>query len=205
MKRTAQVLHLRIVSNALWQAIKARQETIARPATAPDGTAPFSAKQRPRYLLTGKVFCGTCGSTYGKVGKLRSACHARTNYGAAGCSNDLMIRIGELEQQVLATLQDEMMQPDVVEAFVAEYIAESNRMARRNDSERAERERKEVGAGITRLTAAVLKGVDAALLAEDLNRLGRRKAVLEADLAGPAPETRPALLHPRLAQVYRPK
>ncbi|MEH3036266.1 MAG: zinc ribbon domain-containing protein [Sphingomonas adhaesiva] len=98
---------------------------------------PFWAKQRPKYLLTGKVTCGVCGSNYGKVGKLRSGCHARSNYGEAGCSNNLTIRIGELEEQVLAALKDDMLRPDVIEAFVAEYVAESNRLARERDRDGA--------------------------------------------------------------------
>lgn len=43
------------------------------------------------------------------------------------------------------------------------------------------------------------------MFADDLNRLGRRKAELEREVAAPRDMTIPALLHPRLAQVYRHK
>lgn len=56
-------------------------------------------------------------------------------------------------------------------------------------------------AGVERLKAAILKGVDPSLFTTDLNRMGRRKAELEAELAAVTDETPPALLHPRLAQV----
>ena len=148
-----------------------------------------------------------CGSKYGKVGKLRSGCHARSNYGEAGCSNKLTIRIGELEEQVLAVLKDDMLQPDVIEAFVAEYIAESNRLTGERDRDGAAHRQalKGVEAGIQRLTTAILNGVDATLVRDELNRLGRRKATLEEMLGAAAEPSAPALFHPRLAQVYREK
>lgn len=61
---------------------------------------------------------------------------------------------------------------DCDEAFVAEYITESDRIMRCNNGSRSERERelKDVSAGIARLTAAVLKGVDGAFFADQLNR-----------------------------------
>ncbi|TPG10445.1 hypothetical protein EAH84_12740 [Sphingomonas oligophenolica] len=199
--------HLRILSDALWERVKARQEAVARPSADHDGDQPFWAKQRPRYLLTGKVLCGVCGSNYSKNGKYRSACHAATKKGASACTNRLTVRIDELEEQVLTALRDDMMQPDVVEAFVAEYIIERNRLSKQRDSSRDERkaELRDVTAGVDRLKAAILKGVDASLVADELNRMGRRKADLEAELAAGADAVPPALLHPRLAQVYRGK
>ena len=205
VKKTAEAPHLRIVSDELWAKVKARQEQTACPH-GPEVT-PFWAKQRPKYLLTGKVTCGVCGSNYGKVGKLRSGCHARSNYGEAGCSNNLTIRIGELEEQVLGALKDDMLRPEVIEAFVAEYVAESNRLARERDRDGAahRQELKGVEAGIHRLTNAILNGVDATLVRDELNRLGRRKTTLEDMLAEATEPSAPALFHPKLAQVYREK
>jgi hypothetical protein len=62
-----------------------------------------------------------------------------------------------------------------------------------------------VTAGVDRLKAAILKGVDTSLVADELSRMGRRKANLEADMVAGADEVPPALLHPRLAQAYRGK
>ena len=207
LKQHASVPHLRILSDELWQRVKARQAVVARSKDEDSDARPFWAKQRPRYLLTGKIVCGECGSTYSKNGKFRSACHAATKKGASACTNRLTVRIDALEEQVLAALRDDMMRPETVEAFIAEYIAERNRLANRRDAAREDREAelREVTAGVARLTAAILKGVDPSLFADDLNRMGRRKLELERELAKTTPETSPALLHPRLAQVYRRK
>ena len=207
IRQTTSVPHLRILSDELWQRVKARQEAVARPQAGRDGTIPFWAKQRPRYLLTGKIVCGVCGSTYSKNGKFRSACHAATKKGPSACTNRLTVRIDDLEHQVLSALRNDMMQPDVVEAFIGEYIRERNRLSRQRSDARDERdaELREVTAGVERLKAAILKGVDPSLFAIELNRMGRRKSELEAELAAVGDETPPALLHPRLAQVYRAK
>lgn len=60
VKKTAEVPHLRIVCDELWGQVKeARQEQTACPHGS--DVKPFWAKQRPKYLLTGKVICGVCG------------------------------------------------------------------------------------------------------------------------------------------------
>ena len=207
LKQTTNVPHLRILSDELWERVKARQEVVAQPRADQVGDRPFWVKQRPRYLLTGKVVCGVCGSNYSKNGKYRSACHAATKKGASACTNRLTVRIDDLEEQVLTALHDDMMQPDVVEAFVAEYIAERNRLSKLRNASRDARqaELRNVTAGVERLKAAILKGVDASLVADELNRLGRRKADLEAEMAASVDDIPPALLHPHLAQIYRGK
>ena len=175
LKQSVSVPHLRILSDDLWKRVKERQETVSRPRVGQEGDQPFWTKQRPRYLLTGKIVCGVCGSNYSKNGKYRSACHAATKKGPSACTNRLTVRIDELEEQVLAALRDDMMQPEVVEVFVAEYIRERNRLSRQRDASRDERdaELRGVTAGVERLKAAILNGVDASLLAVELNRMGR--------------------------------
>ncbi len=65
-----EVPELRIVQQDLWDKVKARQQSMAREtrpdkAKADDGTRPnFWEQQRPRYLLSGLMKCGCCGSTY---------------------------------------------------------------------------------------------------------------------------------------------
>ncbi|MGK3774169.1 hypothetical protein ABI025_15100, partial [Enterococcus faecium] len=90
-----------------------------------------------------------------------------------------------------------------VEAFIDEYIRERNRLSRQRSDARDERdaELRELTAGVERLKTAILKGVDPSLFATELNRMGRRKSELEAELAAVADVTPPALLHPRLALV----
>ncbi|RUN77008.1 hypothetical protein EJC47_07940 [Sphingomonas sp. TF3] len=86
---------------------------------------------------------------------------------------------------MLTALQSDLMQPKVVEAFIAEYVSEANQIARQRDSGRTERETelKGVRAHIQRLTKAIVNGVDATLFAAELNQMGRRRTVIEQQLA----------------------
>ncbi|WP_185867603.1 recombinase family protein [Sphingomonas sp. TF3] len=59
-RQTVEVPHLRIISDASWERVKARQALVAHgPRTTGNvALAPFWSKQRPKYLLTGKLKCG---------------------------------------------------------------------------------------------------------------------------------------------------
>ena len=67
-----------IVPLELWDWVKSRQATLAHTANPRTEMAglPFFAQQRPRYLLTGKMTCGSCGASYAELGKTRSAARA---------------------------------------------------------------------------------------------------------------------------------
>lgn len=60
----------------------------------------------------------------------------------------------------LASMRDDMMQPDIVETFIAEYIVERTGRANRRYADREDREAQlaEATARIARLTAAILMG-----------------------------------------------
>ncbi|MDQ0836527.1 recombinase family protein [Sphingomonas faeni] len=158
---------LRIVPVELWERVKARQATLMRAptsqATAP--ALPFFAQQRPRYLLTGKMTCGTCGASYAKSGKSRFGCQGAAKKGPTWCGNRLTIRQDELDTRVLAGLATEMLRDDVIAAFLTEYEAETRRLAAETVNARPEREVElaNLDRQIALAKAAILKGVDAAL------------------------------------------
>lgn len=74
---------LRIVEQDLWDAVKVRQ------LSATVEVFRFGAwdRRRPRYLFSGLIVCGCCGSGYAKVGANRFGCSAARNKGAAICNN----------------------------------------------------------------------------------------------------------------------
>ncbi len=91
---------LRIVSDALWQGVKDRQHALRRGPMKARDTAhalPFFAQQRPKYLTTGKMTCGECGSSYAKSGRTRFDCQGASKKGPAFCGNRLTIRQDELD------------------------------------------------------------------------------------------------------------
>ncbi len=201
---------LRIVPEALWAAVKARQAALGRrPATAArggedaDGAAPFWSQQRPRYLFSGLLRCGACGGGFVKVSAAHFGCSTAREKGAPACGNRLTVRRDVLEATVLGALRERLMDPGLFRVFVAEFTAEWNRLQAEASAGLATRRQglARVEQQIGRLVDAIAEGAPAASLRERLAALERRKVELVSELASaaaPAPR-----LHPGLAEVYR--
>ena len=116
------VPHLRIVPQDLWDAVKARQQLITRNTRPDRRQQDFWTHQRPRYLLSGLMKCGACGSSYTKYGKNRFACAALHDRGT--CSNRLTVRGDEVEAAILDGLKSRLLQADLFEEFAREFTAE---------------------------------------------------------------------------------
>ena len=196
---------LRIVTDVEWQAVKARQAALERAASTddPETSAPFWSRQRPRYLFSGRMRCGTCGGGFSKISAARFGCSVARNKGETACTNRLTLRHDRLEREVLGALQQRLMDPDLFRVFVLEFTSEWNRLqaeastgqaALRQELERVQRQ-------FGKLVDALMAGVPAASVRERMTLLEARKLVLERELASSqAPAIR---LHPGLAQLYR--
>lgn len=182
------VPELRIVSDELWQAVKARQEKLSsgpRSTIQKAAARPFWEQQRPRYLLSGKMTCGECGSAFAKGGKHRFRCQGSAKKGEAFCTNRFSVRQDVLDRRILAGLQNELMQTEVLDAFQEEYAVELVKLRKRSDRLRPdhEREHAEVTEKLKMLKSAIMKGVDPTMFVEELNQLQARKQTLEGQLA----------------------
>ena len=205
---SVEVPHLRIVPQDLWEAVRARQAEldgrgIGAPSAARPGSAPFWSKQRPRYLFSGLMRCGVCGGGFSKISAVHFGCSTARNKGPMACSNLLTVRRDVLEETVLGTLREHLMDPDLFATFVAEFTAEWNRLQSVNAGDREARqvEVERVRRQIERLVDAIAEGTPAAMLRDRLSELETRRLALEAELnTAPAPAPR---LHPNLAAVYR--
>ncbi|WP_445190797.1 recombinase family protein [Sphingomonas sp. Tas61C01] len=203
---------LRIVSDELWDAVKARQASLARGPRADklDGAAlPFFAQQRPKYLLTGKMTCGECGASYAKSGKTRFGCQGSAQKGTSYCGNRLTIRQDELDARVLAGLTTEMLRDDVLAVFLEEYAAETARLTSVNEAVQPARdaELEEVLRQLDTMKAAIIKGLDPLLFVGEMNQLGKRRDQLESEAVMAAPTAAPLehILTPDLSRIYREK
>jgi len=100
-----------------------------------------------------------------------------------------------------------MLRNDVVAAFLAEYEAETRRLATEMVSTRPKREElANLDRQIVLAKAAILKGVYAAMFVEKMKVWNERRQVLlaEQDVAQTM-STRSGLRHPDLGRVYREK
>jgi site-specific DNA recombinase len=200
---------LQIVNDALWAAVKARQQAlddrkpVLNEETGTQGHAPFWSKQRPRYLFSGLMQCGCCGGGFSKISQEHFGCSTARNKGPTACDNRLAIRRNTLESTVLDGLADRIMDPGLFKVFVTEFTAEWNRLQAETSGDREARvsELSRVNAQIERLVDAIAAGGMSPAIGKRLADQDKRRLELEgllAEAAAPAPR-----LHPNLADVYR--
>ncbi|MER2508255.1 MAG: recombinase family protein [Amaricoccus sp.] len=207
---TTEVPELRIVDDALWQAVRARQGEIAEQyAKVTEAVREHHARnrlsgtRRPRSLLSGLIFCGCCGGSYALRGSDRFACSAHVGKGT--CANGRTIPREELESRVLAGLKDRMMSPEVAAEAMRAYAEETNRLnrARRTNSDAWKAELAKVEKQIAQIIDAIADGMYHPSMKEKMTGLESRKAELTERLSD-APRDLPDLL-PTASAIYAQK
>ena len=159
---------LRIIEPNLWTAAQQRLKAARQIVTdeRPDvrgadiaGTPGSSlgsrlvATRRPAWLLSGLVRCGLCGggmTVVGEHGRLGCANHRERDT----CTNRRTVLRGQILARVFAGLKDRLLAPELVETFVAEYVAEVN-LANRNATSRRSKLETELGRVDRRIRAMV--------------------------------------------------
>ncbi len=191
---------LRIVEQALWEKVKARQQGL-KVKQAKDKRG-FWDRRRPRYLFSGLMKCGECGGGFVKISEHYFGCATARNKGT--CTNLTAIKRDALEETVLGGLQHHLMDPALIDVFCAEYTRHLNRL--RSDAvaslEGWKAEFGKVDREMERLVDAIVGGFPAAKVKDRMIELDARKVELEALIAD-APEAPAVLVHPSMGERYR--
>ncbi len=197
-----EVPELRIIDDALWDAVRARQGAMK----VKNSDVPIWDRRRPRTLFSGLMACGCCGGDFSKVNKHSFGCSTARNKGKAYCTNMAMISQIELEELVLKALQDNLMDEDALKVFCQEYAKERNRLQATASQNRSalEKELAKTKADHAKLVDAIIAGVPADQVKDKMIALDARRIELEAQMErDPAPS--PIRIHPKLAETYRDK
>jgi site-specific DNA recombinase len=148
---------LRIVSDELWNRVQERLQWLKN--TYSEGR-PKGLLSRCKHLLSGFLVCSECGSklTIISTKPARYGCSQHFNRGT--CSNKLLIRKDELENELLAELQRRVLQPEAVDYALRGLRRELDRQLRAMSGQvDSIRQRKqELDAELKRLGEAVAKG-----------------------------------------------
>jgi hypothetical protein len=198
------VPELRIVDDAMWDAVKVRQaEVRIEMSRDADGNA-LNGAHRQKYLLSGLLACGVCGGGFTIINAHDYGCSAHRSKGT--CSNQGRIRREELERRVLDGLKDRLLAPELVEQFARDFQEEVNRQAAELNQGRAQDEGRleAVGRKIASMIRAIEDGLYQPSMKTRMAELETEKAALAERLAA-APEPFKVRLHPNLAEVYRAK
>ncbi len=201
---TQEVPQLRIIEDDLWARVKARQAKSAlgkrdRDTAGQDG---FWDRRRPRFLLSGLVKCGECGSGFVKISQNHFGCAGARNCGT--CTSTRSIRRDLLEGTVLDSLQAHLMDDDLLDIFCQEYTRHLNqlRMAASGNRARDETRLGKINRELDRLVDAIAQGVPVDRIRDRMTELDKERAALEASLASRAAKP-PPLLHPAMGKTYR--
>ena len=125
---------LRIIDDALWNKVKARQIAVRSNYDATT-TNKLNKTHRPSYLLSGILRCAHCGGPYAISGKDRYSCTNRGKklpidiLGGGICTNSKTISRQELEDRVLTCIPNALWNLVNIETVVA---ASKKRLAARH-------------------------------------------------------------------------
>jgi hypothetical protein len=171
-----EVAHLRIIDDALWAAVKDRQQGIRKRLTIDRCGIRSERALRPTYLLSGLLRCGVCEGGFSKVSEQHYGCFNARNRG--NCGNRLTIRRDVIEASVLSGLKTHLMDPEVVKEFVAEWHRELNRLSASREHEHADQkvELARIERQIRAIIEAVKEGLRTASMKDELLALETRKA-----------------------------
>jgi site-specific DNA recombinase len=191
---------LRIVDQALWDQVKARQATLQGARAGKDSPG-YWDRRRPRYLFTGLMRCGVCGGGVVTWNRVRIGCANARNKGT--CSNKTTMRRDDLEATVLEGLQHRLMDPALMAEFCDAYTRQLNELSRDRNAARegAKAELDRINRDLDRLVQALLDGTPARTVKDRMMQLEARKEVLEAQL-GQSKDVKVAV-HPNMAGAYR--
>lgn len=186
---------MRIVDQDTWDAVIVYQD--ARKYV------PREAQRRGKFLLSGLGRCGVCGGNWIRTDRDFWGCGARKD--GRGCTNSRTIRNDNYEARVLAHLNEQLLDPDVVSAYVRAYHHERQRLHAETARQRAGLERKlaDANAKIERLVRAITEGLGN--FGEIKSAMEKAKASRDAAAAQLATvDAVPILaLHPGIADEYR--
>ncbi len=170
-----EVPHLRIIDDDLWLSVKERQQNSRSLIVTKDQGIRSERARRPNYLLSGLLKCGTCGGGFSKISQSHYGCSTARNKGT--CNNLLTVRRDILEATVLDGLENQLMQPELVTAFVQEFHRETNRQRAKQDEgrDRTGRDLEKTEREIRRVIDAIKSGVPGVAVKDEMTALEARR------------------------------
>jgi hypothetical protein len=177
-----EVPHLRIVSDALWHSAHARFASRAEQYGRLHGGTNASRKHHDveaRHLLSGFARCACCGGgltvqtrKHGGDKRVRFyGCHSYWKRGRAVCENGLVARVELVDDEVLATLRDDILRPSIVERAIELALAELSPVQQEARRAGLRAEHAALDAEHEELAARLARGGDIATMTDLVGRL----------------------------------
>ncbi|MBX9455884.1 MAG: recombinase family protein [Rhizobium sp.] len=192
--------HLRIVPEELFQAARDRKGSV--------GGVNRKPSLRSKRLLTGILRCASCGGALTTTSADRSGPRIMcSRYRESGdCENSGRYYVEKIERDVINRLRNMFADTSVIDAYVAEYQAESKRIAMERRSDRAKKEAAladvlgRIARIVDQLSRELIEEEDAASI---LPPLRAQRDALKADLAAEEPPTKIIEMKPKAVEKFR--
>jgi site-specific DNA recombinase len=198
---TTDVPELRIIDDALWQAVKARQSATSHLMRR----SGIVRSRRPIHLFSGLTKCGVCGGGYHVSSRDTLRCFNHTARGT--CVNTRAMTRQELETRVLRAIQEQLFAPGRFDTFCRLFADEMNRLRREHRAHltAAPREIASINRRSKEILELLLQGFRDDAWKEELRDLEQRRTELQASLADAEAEPALPALHPSMAEVFQRK
>lgn len=181
--------HLRIVSDDLWEQVKARRHAVSREAAVHRAALHCRATSTgagPKYLLSGLLVCGHCGGKYIISEKTKYACSTWRTRGAAVCANSLKVSRTLVESVLLESIQRDLFTEEGLAVFkdeVARLLAEQRRRQKPEKAHAAVR-LQEVEREIEHIMQAIKQGILTVTTKAELERAEAERVRLLQTIQG---------------------
>jgi DNA invertase Pin-like site-specific DNA recombinase len=165
-------------------------------------------QRAPRHLFSGLLRCGACGSGMSAFGADRSGRRRIRCTGAAergDCPAPRTFHLDSVESLVLDALKAELRKPDTIAAFVREYHAERQRLARNaaKSSATLERRLEAIAREVKRAVDGICQGIgDPVALGARTKELALERSEVERALEAMPKTTEAIVLHPTVLSRY---
>jgi site-specific DNA recombinase len=192
---TISMPELQIVSEAEWKAAHSRLNATRAVYLRGTGGALWgrpASTLDSKYLLTGLVKCGHCGgSVYVKSSSRKGTralfygCMTHHLRGRSACSNNLLTPMDRANEEVLAVIERDVLNPEVTKTVVRKVL-DKFRAAEQGWMERRQTLRKQIAGTnleLSRLVSAISSGGDIPALVEAARLCTDRVTALSQDLA----------------------
>ncbi|WP_082677547.1 recombinase family protein [Ruegeria profundi] len=189
-----EVPELRIIEDQLWEKVKERQAGLTRKNE-------LWQTNRPRNLFAYLIKCGVCGGGCSTVSTGRIGCSNARNKGT--CDNRQTVKREYVEEAVLGSLREHLMDEELCKVFCEEYTRHMNELTKRHNASlhQFERELEKLTREKKKIVQSIFDGVPGEFLKEDAQRIDSRMKQLTMLLEDKT--ERPVIFEPGIAARYK--
>ena len=192
---------LKIIDDDLWAACEARYKKIrSHTAEKKQAIGRSSGGRGPKYLFSGLLKCGCCGSPYIMSSKTHYGCSGRASRGDAYCNNKKWVKRTTIETVLLEGIKQSLLSEDAYREF--ERMARETMKATKPDAgiakKRVQDAQKEIGNIMAAIKAGIVTSSTKTALLTAESDLADAEYELKAVLA-----YEPSQMLPRAKEIYR--